>query len=289
MSLERIRHCDVYRAGDGVHRAWLERRAAMGGPFQKLSRVLNRKHSAILALEKSLLAEGGAASRDRKLKNGEGGDRAFLRISGRENRCGAERRARERVPARRRKPGQSRETLGLTERGHRRALCRLRVGTKRFALRDRRDRKKRKASAAFGRGTRAIRENSNRLVFSFSMWSRTCRRFMARRIFFCSRQFTIRFPTPAWKPLAAGLPVVTTRANGFSEIIATGVHGTVLDDPRNIDAICEALLFWSDHARREEARVGIVELAARFDISVQAVGMNRQTSGNSAPGCFELR
>src|SRR6476646_9843613 len=27
MSLERIWRCDVYRAGDGVHRAWLERRA----------------------------------------------------------------------------------------------------------------------------------------------------------------------------------------------------------------------------------------------------------------------
>src|SRR5687768_7345935 len=26
MSLERIWRCDVYRAGDGVHRAWLERR-----------------------------------------------------------------------------------------------------------------------------------------------------------------------------------------------------------------------------------------------------------------------
>jgi glycosyltransferase involved in cell wall biosynthesis len=61
---------------------------------------------------------------------------------------------------------------------------------------------------------------------------------------------------------------VTTRANGFSEIITTGLHGTVLDDPRNIDAICEALLFWSDNTRREQARVGIVELAARFDISV---------------------
>ncbi len=60
MSLERIWRCDVYRAGDGVHRAWLERRAEIGGPFQKLSRILNRKHSATLALEKSLFAEGGA-------------------------------------------------------------------------------------------------------------------------------------------------------------------------------------------------------------------------------------
>src|SRR5450759_5100115 len=60
MSLERIWRCDVYRAGDGVHRAWLQRRAQIAGPLQKLSRVLNPKHSATLALEKSLFADGGA-------------------------------------------------------------------------------------------------------------------------------------------------------------------------------------------------------------------------------------
>ncbi len=75
------------------------------------------------------------------------------------------------------------------------------------------------------------------------------------------------FSNACLEALAAGLPVVTTRANGFSEIIQTGVHGTVLDDPRNIDAICEALLLWSDGARREQARPGIRELADRFDIS----------------------
>jgi len=76
------------------------------------------------------------------------------------------------------------------------------------------------------------------------------------------------FSNACLEALAAGLPVVTTRANGFSEIIATGVHGTVLDDPRNIDAICEALLFWSDSALREEARGRNLDLAAQFDISV---------------------
>src|SRR5436853_4188958 len=60
MSLERIWRCDVYRAGDGVHRAWLERRAKVGGLWQKLSALLNRKHSAAIALEKSLFANGGA-------------------------------------------------------------------------------------------------------------------------------------------------------------------------------------------------------------------------------------
>jgi UDP-glucose:(heptosyl)LPS alpha-1,3-glucosyltransferase len=60
MSLERVWRCDLYRAGDGVHRAWLQRRAERGGPRQRLSRVLNHKHSATLALEKSLFADAGA-------------------------------------------------------------------------------------------------------------------------------------------------------------------------------------------------------------------------------------
>jgi UDP-glucose:(heptosyl)LPS alpha-1,3-glucosyltransferase len=75
------------------------------------------------------------------------------------------------------------------------------------------------------------------------------------------------FSNACLEALAAGLPVITTRANGFAEIIQTGVHGTVLDDPRNIDAIYEALLFWADNDRRERARVGVVALAEQFDIS----------------------
>ena len=36
MSLERVLHCDVYRAGDGVHQAWLERRKKFETPWQRL-------------------------------------------------------------------------------------------------------------------------------------------------------------------------------------------------------------------------------------------------------------
>ena len=75
------------------------------------------------------------------------------------------------------------------------------------------------------------------------------------------------FSNACLEALAAGLPVVTTRANGFSEIIEEGVQGTVLDDPRNIDAICDALRFWSDPAQRERARMGNLALARQFDIS----------------------
>src|ERR1700730_368435 len=60
MSLERVWRCDVYRAGDGVHRAWLERREKFATRLQKFLRRFNRKHNDILRLEKSLLADRGA-------------------------------------------------------------------------------------------------------------------------------------------------------------------------------------------------------------------------------------
>ncbi|MEY2584194.1 MAG: UDP-glucose:(heptosyl)LPS alpha,3-glucosyltransferase, partial [Verrucomicrobiota bacterium] len=59
-SLERIWKCDLYRAGDGVHRAWLERRNEIAGPLRKIGRLFNRKHSAAAALEESLFARAGA-------------------------------------------------------------------------------------------------------------------------------------------------------------------------------------------------------------------------------------
>ena len=40
------------------------------------------------------------------------------------------------------------------------------------------------------------------------------------------------FSNACLEALAAGLPVITTRANGFSEIIENGRHGTILDDRR---------------------------------------------------------
>ena len=41
--------------------------------------------------------------------------------------------------------------------------------------------------------------------------------------------------------LASGLPVVTTRLNGASELITPGIDGFVLDEPRDVDALAECL------------------------------------------------
>src|ERR1041385_3410748 len=55
-SLERVWSCDVYRAGDGVHRAWLTRRRKFELPLKQFARALNRKHRDLLHLEESLFA-----------------------------------------------------------------------------------------------------------------------------------------------------------------------------------------------------------------------------------------
>lgn len=44
--------------------------------------------------------------------------------------------------------------------------------------------------------------------------------------------------------LAAGRPVITTRQNGAAEWITPGVNGSILPDPRDTRALVEAILFW---------------------------------------------
>ena len=53
-SHERIPGCDVYRAGDGVHRRWLELRRHDGGTLQRLSIALNPYHHYVCRAERRM-------------------------------------------------------------------------------------------------------------------------------------------------------------------------------------------------------------------------------------------
>ena len=54
-SHERIAGCDVYRAGDGVHRRWLEIRTASAGGVERLGIALNPYHGYVVAEERRML------------------------------------------------------------------------------------------------------------------------------------------------------------------------------------------------------------------------------------------
>ena len=53
-SHERIPGCDVYRAGDGVHRRWLERRKAGAGALEQLGIALNPYHRYVCRAERRM-------------------------------------------------------------------------------------------------------------------------------------------------------------------------------------------------------------------------------------------
>ncbi|TKI04027.1 glycosyltransferase family 4 protein [Martelella alba] len=53
-SHERIAGCDVFRAGDGAHRAWLEQRARIIPSFQRWTTALSGYHRYVLAAEKAM-------------------------------------------------------------------------------------------------------------------------------------------------------------------------------------------------------------------------------------------
>ena len=53
-SHERIPGCDLYRAGDGVHRRWLELRRAAAGLFERLAIALNPYHRYVCGAERRM-------------------------------------------------------------------------------------------------------------------------------------------------------------------------------------------------------------------------------------------
>jgi UDP-glucose:(heptosyl)LPS alpha-1,3-glucosyltransferase len=261
LSLERIWRCDVYRAGDGVHRAWLERRNEVAGPLQKL-----RKHSSALTLEESLFAKRGAGrviANSRMVKEEIVSCYGFPseKIDVVYNGVPLDSLRRDELDRAR-----TRETLGLGKDDL--AVLFAGSGWERKGLRFAMEAVERQEASmkivVAGRGE-TRRFSSSRARF-LGVVREMPSLYHAADIFLLPTIYD-PFSNACLEALAAGRPVITTRANGFSEIMENGRHGTILDDPRNVDAIGAALQFWSDPARRDQAYLDNLALAARFDIS----------------------
>jgi UDP-glucose:(heptosyl)LPS alpha-1,3-glucosyltransferase len=267
MSLERVWRCDVYRAGDGLHRAWLDRRNTFATPLQNFFHRFNRKQAAILRLEESLFAQGGAG---RVIVNSEmvkkeivdlyhyPADKIDLVRNGvplDEFRFDAEVRAKARAWLQLKN---SEIAALFAGSGWERKGLRFAIDAA-DACQDRRVR-----LLVAGRGN-PRRFKSGRVQFLGEVAD--LRRVYAAADIFILPTIYDPFSNACLEALASGLPVITTCANGFSEIIEEDVHGSVVDLASNVAALREALEFWSDDARRSSARSKIIERASRFDIA----------------------
>jgi UDP-glucose:(heptosyl)LPS alpha-1,3-glucosyltransferase len=250
--------CDVYRAGDGVHRGWLQRRNEIAGPLQKLSRFFNRKHSAALDLEESLFANRRARrviANSKMVKDeivqfyGYPADQIDIVYNG----VPLELFRDKQEPAK--TPGEIVVLFGGSgweRKGLRFAIDAIEAQTGKMKL------------LVAGRGE-PEKFSSSRAQF-LGVIGDMPSLYRAADIFLLPTIYD-PFSNACLEALAAGLPVITTKANGFSEIIESGRHGTVVDDPRDVGAISDALEFWSDPARRAQAQIDNRALAAQFDIS----------------------
>jgi len=274
-SLERVWRCGVYRAGDGVHRAWLARRRKFEIPLKQFVRGASRKHRDLLQLEESLFEERKAGrviaasqmlvSEITDMYRYPADNIDVVRNGVPLHKFRFDPRLRE----------QSRAELNLKQ--DQIAVLFVGSGWERKgllfaieALALSQNRKMRLLVA--GRGD-AKRYKTTRLRF----WREEPVHFLgevadlapvyaAVDIFILPTIYD-PFSNACLEALASGLPIITTRSNGFSEIIDEGVHGSIVDNPANLVALRDAIGFWSDSSRREAARSANVERASQFDIS----------------------
>jgi UDP-glucose:(heptosyl)LPS alpha-1,3-glucosyltransferase len=72
------------------------------------------------------------------------------------------------------------------------------------------------------------------------------------------------FANATLEALATGLPVITTRTNGGSEAIVSGVHGAVLPDTEASQPLLQALVQWTAPARLRQAAPAARVQAERY-------------------------
>lgn len=72
------------------------------------------------------------------------------------------------------------------------------------------------------------------------------------------------FANTTLEALAAGLPVITTKTNGGSEVIYPAV-GSVIPSSGDIDLLRQALEYWSDEDLRATTRIAARACAGRYD------------------------
>jgi UDP-glucose:(heptosyl)LPS alpha-1,3-glucosyltransferase len=271
--LDRLWRCDLYRAGDGVHAAWLERRKAFEPWWRCAFRALQAKHREILELEAALF-HGGARRvivNSRLVESeicerfGTPGERLELVYNG------YDKPAHESTE----NPGHGRERtrrlLGVPTG----AVMALFTGTG----------WQRKGLAVAARALRQLESRDLHLVVAGR--GRPGGQFSGPRLHFPGPVLDMAplyeaadlFVLPTWydpfsnaclEAARHGLPVITTAANGFAEWIEPGIHGEVVE-PGNATALAGAIGRWLDPSMLAGARAGCAENVAGLTVEANVV------------------
>jgi UDP-glucose:(heptosyl)LPS alpha-1,3-glucosyltransferase len=249
-SHERIACCDVYRAGDGVHAAWLEQRARVQSPLARWLTSRSPHHRYLLEAERALFAAprlkavicnsemvrgeitarfAAAADKLVLIRNAVDGSRFH---PGLRDEMRAAMRQQLAIPADATVfafVGSGFERKGVAP--FLRALARRREPAWAIVVgKDKRAHRYGKLSVKLGIAARL------RFVGSAS----DVRPFLAAADAFVLPALYDPFPNAVLEAMAAGLPVVTSATCGAAEVIAEGANGFVRD-ALDVDGIAACL------------------------------------------------
>ncbi|MGV3771621.1 MAG: glycosyltransferase family 4 protein [Verrucomicrobiales bacterium] len=255
-SLERTLKQDVYRAGDGVHAAWLERRKEFASPLKRFFIGRDRFHRNMLALERETFSPANTA---RIIVNSE--------------------MVKHEISQKFRFP---------MDRIH---LVRNGVDTRKFTSVNKQEcrRKMNIPDDVFvllfvgsGWERKGLKYITNHILPALNKTEPSAmfkllvagkgntRGFRADNVQFLGGLDDVQVAygaadlflfLPIYEPsanvcfeaMAAGLPVVTTRQNGAGEIIRPGVNGTIINQANNIDQAVEAVRYWRKQGKVDAA------------------------------------
>lgn len=260
LSLERAPGCEVYRAGDGVHAAWLERRNDFEPFWKRLTRGLNRKHAQILDLERRVFdpANTRAIIANSMMVR----DEILARFPYPADRIHIVRNGLQPFPelpprdAARKTFQLDPEVLSLLFLGT--GWQRKGLTTAIGAL----DMLDSTTLLVAGRGPADLyRHDKTRFLGPVADIASL---FAAADLLVAPTWYD-PFSNACLEALAAGLPVITTPANGFSEILTPGVHGDITPAGDSL-ALAEAVEKWRDPDKRAMAREDCRRLASEYSI-----------------------
>jgi UDP-glucose:(heptosyl)LPS alpha-1,3-glucosyltransferase len=269
LSVEKVPGCELYRTDEGLHAAWLEQRSRYISPWARLFQRISPKHREKLRLEKQLFtpeATRRVISLSHKISReiGEYYDYPQKQIT----------LIRNGVPTRSSTTPEeralARRELGIPED----EKIALFVGTGwerkglRFAI----------------RAVEALNDPRVKLLVAGSgsqkRYASPSVRFLggaqkmpmvydSADLFLFPTLFD-PFPLATLEALSAGLPVITTAANGVSEIMTPGDHGEVISESSDIAALESALGKWleivADSFAGSKARAACSKLASEFTL-----------------------
>ncbi|MEO8004765.1 MAG: glycosyltransferase family 4 protein [Betaproteobacteria bacterium] len=275
-SHERLECCDVYRAGDGVHREWLEQRARNLDPLRRLAIHLNPHHGYLLRTERRMFESprlravicNSRMVRDdiqRHFKIDE--SKLNIIYNGVDLDEFNPVRARELRKAARLKLGIASDVLAILHVGSGFERKGVAVLLRALALargdghlivvgRDKHEARYRKLAAGLGIAERV----------HFSGPQSDPKSFYAAADAFATASLYEPFSNATVEALAMGLPVVTSSKSGAAEIIENGRTGYVCD-ALDVGGFAAAFQAFADRERRLAMGVAARAQAEKFSLA----------------------